>query len=105
MNAREVLLTPIKIGTRTCQNRFFSQPMECTDADAEGNPSDLTYERYENLSEAKPAGQPRGITITDRNRSRLNFVHHAAEPALTRFVKRLKSNPKTIHLPADDSGN
>ena len=23
--------------------------MECTDADADGNPTDLTYQRYENL--------------------------------------------------------
>ena len=49
MDTREILLSPIQIGARTCANRFFSQPMECTDADAEGNPSDLTYERYENL--------------------------------------------------------
>ena len=49
MNKTEILLSPIKIGVRDCQNRFFSQPMECNDADVDGNPTDLTYQRYENL--------------------------------------------------------
>ena len=35
MDRNEILLSPIKIGTRTCVNRFFIQPMECTDADTE----------------------------------------------------------------------
>ena len=49
MGYKETLLQPIKIGGRECRNRFFAQPMECVDSDAEGNPTDLTYERYENL--------------------------------------------------------
>ena len=49
MSYKETLLDPIKIGTRECKNRFFVQAMECTDADADGNPTDLTYQRYENL--------------------------------------------------------
>ena len=102
MDTREILLAPIQIGTRTCVNRFFSQPMECTDADAEGNPSDLTYERYENLFRGE-AGlvSLEAITITDKNRSRLNqlFIMPQNQPALTKFVKRLREvNPKTLFI-------
>jgi 2,4-dienoyl-CoA reductase-like NADH-dependent reductase (Old Yellow Enzyme family) len=102
MEPKDILLTPIKIGTRTCVNRFFSQAMECTDADTEGNPSDLTYQRYENLFRGE-AGMVslEAITITDKNRSRLNqlFIMPQNLPALTRFVKRLREvNPKTIFI-------
>src|SRR5512138_1909974 len=102
MDYKEILLSPIKIGTRTCANRFFSQPMECTDADTEGNPSDLTYTRYENLFKGE-AGVVclEAITITDKNRSRMNqlFIMPVNQPALTRFVRKMKEvNPKTIFL-------
>jgi 2,4-dienoyl-CoA reductase-like NADH-dependent reductase (Old Yellow Enzyme family) len=102
MDTREILLAPIQIGTRTCVNRFFSQPMECTDADAQGNPSDWTYERYENLFKGE-AGlvSLEAITITDKNRSRLNqlFIMPQNLPALTNFVKRLREvNPRTLFI-------
>jgi 2,4-dienoyl-CoA reductase-like NADH-dependent reductase (Old Yellow Enzyme family) len=102
MDSKEILLSPIKIGTRTCENRFFGQAMECTDADTEGNPSDLTYQRYENLFRGE-AGMVslEAITITNKNRSRLNqlFIMPQNLPALTRFVRRLREvNPKTIFI-------
>jgi 2,4-dienoyl-CoA reductase-like NADH-dependent reductase (Old Yellow Enzyme family) len=102
MEPRDILLSPIKIGTRTSENRFFSQAMECTDADAEGNPSDLTYTRYENLFRGE-AGMVslEAITITDKNRSRMNqlFIMPQNLPALTKFVRRLREvNPKTIFI-------
>ena len=102
MDNKDILLSPIKIGTRTSVNRFFIQPMECTDADAEGNPSDLTYQRYENLFKGE-AGLValEAITITDKNRSRLNqlFIMPHNLPALTNFVKRLREvNPKTLFI-------
>ncbi|MEJ2601433.1 MAG: hypothetical protein P8Z00_24115 [Anaerolineales bacterium] len=102
MDKREILLSPIKIGTHTCENRFFSQPMECCDADPEGNPTDLTYRRYENLFRGE-AGMVslEAITITDKNRGRLNqlFIMPQNLPALTKFVERLREvNPKTIFI-------
>jgi 2,4-dienoyl-CoA reductase-like NADH-dependent reductase (Old Yellow Enzyme family) len=102
MDKKEILLSPIKIGTRTCENRFFSQPMECTDADTEGNPSDLTYARYENLFRGE-AGLVclEAITITDKNRGRLNqlFIMPHNLQALTQFVKRMREvNPKTLFI-------
>ncbi|MEI6288902.1 MAG: 2,4-dienoyl-CoA reductase [Chloroflexota bacterium] len=102
MDKREILLSPINIGTRKCENRFFSQAMECTDADSDGNPSDLTYLRYENLFKGE-AGlvSLEAITITDKNRSRLNqlFIMPKNQPALTTFVRHLKEiNPKTLFI-------
>jgi 2,4-dienoyl-CoA reductase-like NADH-dependent reductase (Old Yellow Enzyme family) len=102
MDKTEILLSPIRVGTHTSVNRFFVQAMECTDADAKGNPSDLTYQRYENLFKGE-AGivSLEAITITDKNRSRLNqlFIMPKNKPALTKFVGHLKKiNPKTIFI-------
>lgn len=102
MDAKQILLSPIKIGTRECQNRFFMQAMECTDADADGNPTDLTYTRYEKLFKGE-AGMVslEAISITDRSRARLNqlmIMPKNLQP-LTTFVKRLKEiNPKTLFI-------
>lgn len=102
MDKKEILLSPIKIGTHTCVNRFFSQAMECTDADSNGDPSDLTYARYENLFKGESGlVSLEAITITDKNRSRLNqlFIMPKNLPALTRFVSQLKKiNPKTLFI-------
>jgi len=102
MDNRAILLSPIKIGNRDCQNRFFMQAMECTDADADGNPTDLTLQRYENLFRGE-AGMVslEAITITDKNRSRLNqlFIMPKNQKPLEAFVKRLKEiNPKTLFI-------
>ncbi|MBA4385235.1 MAG: 2,4-dienoyl-CoA reductase [Anaerolinea sp.] len=102
MDKKEVLLSPIKIGSHISPNRFFAQAMECTDADADGNPSDLTYERYENLFKGEIGlVSLEAITITDKNRSRLNqlFIMPKNQPALTTFVSKLKAvNPKTVFI-------
>lgn len=102
MDKKEILLSPIKIGTHTSSNRFFAQAMECTDADSDGNPSDLTYERYQNLFKGETGMVSlEAITITDKNRSRLNqlFIMPKNQPALTTFVSKLKAiNPKTVFI-------
>jgi 2,4-dienoyl-CoA reductase-like NADH-dependent reductase (Old Yellow Enzyme family) len=102
MDKSEILLRPIKVGTRDCQNRFFSQAMECNDADADGNPTELTYQRYENLFRGE-AGMVslEAITITDKNRSRMNqlFIMPQNQAALARFVARMREvNPKTLFI-------
>src|SRR5512140_1323806 len=102
MDKRDILLQPIKIGTRNCANRFFIQPMECSDGDANGDPTDLTYQRYENLFKGE-AGlvSLEAITITDKNRSRMNqlFIMPQTQPALTKFVDHLKKiNPNTLFI-------
>lgn len=98
----EILLSPIKLGTKVSPNRFFMQAMECTDADADGNPTDLTYERYDNLFKGE-AGvvSLEAISITDKSRSRMNqlMIMKRNVEALTKFVKHLKTiNPNTIFI-------
>lgn len=102
MDYRELLLSPIQIGSRTCQNRFFVQAMECSDADTEGNPSDLTYQRYENLFRGETGMVSlEAISISDRNRSRMDqlMIMPKNLKALSKFVKRVKEiNPKTLFI-------
>ena len=93
MSYKETLLDPIKIGTRECKNRFFVQAMECTDADADGNPTDLTYQRYENLYKGGwGLIDLEAISITQESRSRLAqlMIMEKNVPALTNFMKKLK---------------
>lgn len=102
MDKREILLSPIPLGRRTSANRFFVQPMECNDADPDGNPTDLTYRRYERHFKGE-AGVVclEAITITDKNRSRMNqlFIMPQNQAALTKFVARMREiNPKTLFL-------
>jgi len=93
MDNKQLLLSPIKIGERNCENRLFAQSMECSDADPEGNPSDLTLERYEKLFRGHWGMiDLEAITITGESRSRLNQLEIMPhnEKALTKFVSRLK---------------
>ena len=97
---RDVLLSPIKIGNRVSKNRFFIQAMECTDADDNGNPSELTIERYSNLFKGE-AGMVtlEAITVTDESRSRLNQLAIMPKNAkyIEKFVGDLKKlNPDTL---------
>jgi len=71
MGYKETLLNPIKIGNRECKNRFFAQPMECVDSDEEGNPADLTYQRYEKLYQGGfGLVDLEAITVTNESRAR-----------------------------------
>jgi len=102
MSYKETLLNPIKIGTRTCQNRFFIQAMECNDEDELGNPSELTTQRYENLAKGE-AGlvSLEAISVTRESRSRDNqmTIMPQNEKALTEFVKRVKAaNPDMLFI-------
>ncbi len=93
MSYKETLLNPVKIGNRTCQNRFFVQAMECTDADEAGNPTDLTYTRYENLYKGGwGLIDLEAISITQESRSRKNqlMIREQNAPALGNFIKKLK---------------
>ncbi len=93
MGYKETLLKPIQIGTKTCMNRFFAQSMECVDSDAEGNPTDLTLERYENLYKGGFALiDLEAITVTNESRARKTQLEIMPrnEEALKRFISRLK---------------
>lgn len=100
MGYRETLLKPIQIGPRTCQNRFFAQPMECVDSDAEGNPTDLTYQRYEKLYQGGFGFVDlEAITVTNESRARKTQLEIMPRnvKALTNFIAKLKQvNPNTL---------
>lgn len=100
MGYKETLLKPIQIGSRTCKNRFFAQPMECVDSDAEGNPTELTYHRYENLYKGQfGLVDLEAITVTNESRARktqLEIMARNAKP-LEKFIRRLKEvNPDAL---------
>ncbi|MCI1966193.1 MAG: 2,4-dienoyl-CoA reductase [Oscillospiraceae bacterium] len=102
MNYQKILTSPIKIGTRKSKNRFLTQAMECCDADKDGNPSELTYQRYANLFKGG-AGMItlEAISVTHESRSRddqLMILPANAKPLET-FVKKLKSiNPDPLFI-------
>ena len=102
MDYKEILLSPIQIGARTCPNRFFMQAMECNDEDENGNPSELTLDRYQKLAEGE-AGlvSLEAISITKESRSRDNqlTIMPQNEKALAEFVKKVKAvNPDMLFI-------
>lgn len=50
----DALYRPLPLGARTANNRIAFQPMEGTDATAEGAPGPLTIRRYERFAKAGP---------------------------------------------------
>ena len=100
MGYKETLLQPIMIGGLECKNRFFAQPMECVDSDEEGNPTDLTYQRYENLYKGQfGLVDLEAITVTNESRARKTQLEIMPrnEKALEKFIRRLKEvNPDAL---------
>ena len=100
MDYKETLLQPIMIGSRKCENRFFAQSMECVDSDLEGNPTELTYKRYENLFKGNfGLVDLEAITVTNESRARKTQLEIMPrnEKALEKFIRRLKEvNPNVL---------
>jgi len=98
MGYKETLLSPIRIGNHECVNRFFAQPMECVDSDAEGNPSAMTYRRYENLYRGDfGLVDLEAITVTNECRARRTQLEIMPrnEKALAAFIRHLREvNPR-----------
>jgi NADH:flavin oxidoreductases, Old Yellow Enzyme family len=102
MGYKETLLSPIAIGNRVAQNRFFIQAMECNDEDETGNPSESTTQRYCNLAKGE-AGliSLEAISITRESRSRDNqlMIRRENLKPLTAFVKKVKeANPNSLFI-------
>ena len=102
MSYKDTLLSPLKIGTKTCKNRFFMQAMECNDEDEKGNPSQMTIDRYVNLAKGE-AGMVslEAVSITKESVSR-NSQLAIMEPnraALKNLVNEVKkANPDTLFI-------
>jgi len=96
---KDILLSPIQIGTKKCENRFFMQAMECNDQDENGNPSESTLERYQKLADGE-AGlvSLEAITVTRESRGRdnqLTILEPNREP-LKAFVSKVKEVNKKM---------
>lgn len=101
MGYKETLLSPVKIGSHVCQNRFFAQPMECVDSDAEGNPTEMTLQRYENLYKGKFGFVDlEAITVTNESRARKTQLEIMPrnEKALAKFIHSLKEIDPNIPI-------
>ncbi|MCL2112239.1 MAG: 2,4-dienoyl-CoA reductase [Clostridiales bacterium] len=102
MDKDNMILQPIKIGNKVAPNRIAINAMECCDADADGNPSERTYERYEKLFEGSPGLiNLEAITVQYDYISRehqLSIMPHNAK-ALEKFVQHLrKINPDIVFV-------
>lgn len=102
MGYKETLLSPIQIGTRTCQNRFFMQAMECNGEDETGNPSADTTERYCNLAKGE-AGliSLEAISVTRESHARDNqlMIMDKNRRPRTHFVRAvMEANPKSLFI-------
>jgi len=99
---KEILFSPLKIGTRVAPNRIAINAMECCDALENGDPSPATYARYEKYFE----GQSgiiflEAITPQYKYRSRLNQLSIAEHnlDGIKKFVAHMKKvNPDAIFL-------
>lgn len=93
MATKDPLFREIRIGTRTSVNRIALNAMECNDADKEGNPSELTYKRYNRAFEGN-AGVifMEAISVIEESRGRLNQLIGAPrnQPALKKFIAEMK---------------
>jgi len=96
----KILADPIQIGNKTAPNRIVAQPMECNNADSDGNPTDLTLHRYEALAEGKPGMLTvEALTIAHESRARRNQLEitERNRAGLKRLVETIRAvNNETL---------
>ena len=102
MSVDRPLFTELKIGPKTAVNRIALNAMECNDADSNGNPTDLTYERYKKAFRGN-AGLilMEAISVIDESKGRMNQLIGTREnqAALTKLIETLRQeNEKTLLL-------
>ncbi|MCL4386119.1 MAG: 2,4-dienoyl-CoA reductase [Cyanobacteria bacterium] len=102
MDSENKLFSSIKIGEHTAKNRIVINAMECCDADLDGNPSDITYQRYENLFKGDPGMIfLEAITITYESIARIHQLSILPKniTSLKKFVEHLKKiNNKPLFI-------
>ncbi|OFW57600.1 MAG: 2,4-dienoyl-CoA reductase [Actinobacteria bacterium RBG_16_64_13] len=102
MSYKDTLLSPLEIGRRTCANRFFAAPMECCDADSEGNPTDLTRARYERLFNGgygMVCLEAISVTLESLARKHQLLITRSNEKPLSAFVKHIRAvNPEPLFI-------
>ena len=102
MTVDRPLFTELKIGPKTAVNRIALNAMECNDADSDGNPTDLTYERYKKAFRGN-AGLilMEAISVIDESKGRMNQLIGTRDnqAALAKLIETLRQeNDKTLLL-------
>lgn len=102
MTDKEVLLSPVMIGPRRCGNRFMASAMEGGDADSRGDPTDLTYQRYERLfmgGWGLISLEAISVTRESRARDRQLSITPENASALEKFVAHMRQvNPEPLFI-------
>jgi len=97
-----LMAEPIRIHKKTAPNRIVYHPMECNDADENGNPTDATLERYRRFAEGMPGVIfVEGCKVTKESHGRICDL--GAEPhnieGLRRIVETIREeNQDTLIL-------
>lgn len=89
-----ILNNSCPIGQKIAPNRLVNQPMEGNDADEDGNPTELTYQRYRRLAEGG-AGIifVEALTITQESRARKNQlgIYEKTARSLEKLIKEMRA--------------
>jgi len=98
----EHLNQPIKIHSRLAPNRMVYHPSECNDADIDGNPTELTLERYREFAEGTPGlifVEACGVTRVSRGREFQLGATRANVAGLKRIVDTIREvDPRIVIL-------
>jgi len=93
---------PIRIHCKTAPNRIVYHPCECNDADGEGNPTDLTLERYRKFAEGGPGVIfVEGTKVTNKSHGRIRDLWAMKQniEGLKKLVDTMREvNPETVIL-------
>jgi 2,4-dienoyl-CoA reductase-like NADH-dependent reductase (Old Yellow Enzyme family) len=100
MTVDDTLFQEIKFGPKTSINRIALNAMECNDADKDGNPTELTYERYRKAFRGG-AGVifMEAISVVDESKGRINQLIGTREnqEPLAKLINDLrKANKDTL---------
>jgi 2,4-dienoyl-CoA reductase-like NADH-dependent reductase (Old Yellow Enzyme family) len=100
MSQAMMILTPTRIGSKAVSNRIAINPMECCDADTDGNPTHTAFRRYERLARGN-AGVivVEALSVVDENRGRLHQLTALPQnqKGLTDLVTAMRAaNPKPL---------
>jgi 2,4-dienoyl-CoA reductase-like NADH-dependent reductase (Old Yellow Enzyme family) len=98
----EHLKRPIEIHSRVAPNRIVYHPSECNDADLDGNPTELTLERYREFAEGAPGlifVEACGVTRESRGREFQLGATRANLDGLRRIVDTIRAvDPRIVIL-------
>ena len=96
------LSQPIRIGSKIAPNRIVYHPLECNDGDEQGNPTELTLERYRKFAEGAPGlifVEACYVTWESRGRTRGLGVEPRNLEGVRRLVQTIRSvNPEVLIL-------